>query len=221
MHDRNSYKSHRPICKRDAAAPGRGQGEIEDLAPPAACQERKKKKQTHKTKNPSGNQEAAGTLRSCPKEGCGCTRQTVAAGFPGTRVAPGKSVFLSLYFSSLPPSLSQHPRSRSRAFVPSFRLASFRLVVLGGLNPSARGGAPRGAGAPSPVCRRGRRCSEKSRVFLGRGEEAFHPAVPSAFHSHPLVPGSVMALGNPSGTAGDGVRRVQEGSRERLGREKT
>lgn len=221
MHDRNSYKSHRPICKRDAAAPGRGQGEIEDLAPPAACQERKKKKQTHKTKNPSGNQEAAGTLRSCPKEGCGCTRQTVAAGFPGTRVAPGKSVFLSLYFSSLPPSLSQHPRSRSRAFVPSFRLASFRLVVLGGLNPSARGGAPRGAVAPSPVCWRGRRCSEKSRVFLGRGEEAFHPAVPSAFHSHPLVPGSVMALGNPSGTAGDGVRRVQEGSRERLGREKT
>lgn len=171
MHDRNSYKSHRPICKRDAAAPGRGQGEIEDLAPPAACQERKKKTQNTKPKNPSGNQEAAGTLRSCPKEGCGCTRQTVAAGFPGTRVAPGKSVFLSLYFSSLPPSLSQHPRSRSRAFVPSFRLASFRLVVLGGPNPSARGGA----GAPSPMCRRGQRHSEKSRVFFGEGGGSLSP----------------------------------------------
>lgn len=130
-----------------------------------------KKNTKHKTKNPSGNQEAAGTLRSCPKEGCGCTRQTVAAGFPGTRVAPGKSVFLSLYFSSLPPSLSQHPRSRSRAFVPSFRLASFRLVVLGGPNPLARGGA----GAPSPMCRRGRRRSEKSRGFFGEGGGSLSP----------------------------------------------
>lgn len=53
MHDRNSYKSHRPICKRDAAAPGRGQGEIEDLAPPAACQERKKKNKHTKPKTPA------------------------------------------------------------------------------------------------------------------------------------------------------------------------
>ncbi|XP_017593845.1 PREDICTED: protein turtle homolog B [Corvus brachyrhynchos] len=44
MHDRNSYHGHRPICKRDAAAPGRGQGEIKDLATPAACQERRKNK---------------------------------------------------------------------------------------------------------------------------------------------------------------------------------
>ncbi|RLV98112.1 hypothetical protein DV515_00011076 [Chloebia gouldiae] len=40
----NSYHGHRPTCKRDAAAPGRGQGEIKDLATPAACQERSKNK---------------------------------------------------------------------------------------------------------------------------------------------------------------------------------
>lgn len=44
MHDRNSYHGHHPTCKRDAAAPGRGQGEIKDLATPAACQERRKNK---------------------------------------------------------------------------------------------------------------------------------------------------------------------------------
>lgn len=55
---------------------------------------------------------------------------------------------------------------------------------------------------------------------LGRGEAAFHPAAPSAFHSRPLVPGSVMALENPSGTAGVWKGGWKEGSGERMGRER-
>lgn len=180
MHDRNSYHGHRPTCKRDAAAPGRGQGEIKDLATPAACQERRKNK----------NKLSPAEIGRLPARSDPALKRDVAAldssgwfsRYQGCSRQKRLSLSFSLSISPLSFRLSQHLRPRSRAFVPSFRLASFWLLVWWGRAPSSglwqRGVGGGAASHAEPA--RSEAFGEEA-VFWGGGRQRFTPQCPPHF----------------------------------------
>lgn len=180
--NRNSYHGRRPTCKRDAAAPGRGQGEIKDLATPAACQERRKK---------INNKITPAEIGRLPAHSDPALKRDVAAldssgwfsRYQGcSRQKASLSLSFSLYFFLFPSifcsTLDPVAVLSSHLFVSlHFGLLSGGVKAPSGLWQRGLGGL----GRPAPWSRCRWRCMEKRRVFWGGGRQRFTPQRPPHF----------------------------------------
>lgn len=181
MHDRNSYHGHRPTCKRDAAAPGRGQGEIKDLATPAACQERRKNK----------NKLSPAEIGRLPARSDPALKRDVAAldssgwfsRYQGCSRQKRLSLSLSFSLFLLFPSVF-HSTLDPVAVLSSHPFVSLHSGFLsGGVEPPppACGGEESGAGARSPAEPARSEAFGEEAVFWGGGRQRFTPQCPPHF----------------------------------------
>lgn len=230
MHDRNSYHGHRPTCKRDAAAPGHGQGEIKDLATPATCQERRKNK----------NKLTPAEIGRLPARSDPALKRDVAAlessgwfsryqGCSRQKASLSLSLFLSLFLSVfLLFSSVFHSTLDPVAVLSSHPFVSLHFGLLSGgvetppalLRLAAE--RSRGAGAPGPA--EPARSDASGEVCFGEGGGSVSPRSALRISLPPSGTWKRYGLRKPLWHGTPGVRRGGSKKRaqgERLGRERS